>query len=82
MSQLKKCFKDRGHAVDHESINLQEDISYKEHPVRILDEAEHRTRKNSVKFLKVQWSHHSDKEATWEREDQLRSEYPSFFTSS
>jgi ribonuclease HI len=82
VSQLKKCFKDPGRAVDHESIDLQEDLSYKEHPVRILDEAERRTRNNSVKFLKVQWSHHSDKEATWEREDQLRSEYPSFFSSS
>ena len=82
VSQLKKCFKDPDRAVDHESIDLQEDLSYKEHPVRILDEAERRTRNNSVKFLKVQWSHHSDKEATWEREDQLRSEYPSFFSSS
>nr|XP_051209200.1 uncharacterized protein LOC127326371 [Lolium perenne] len=81
-SQLKKCFKDPDRAVDHESIDLQEDLSYKEHPVRILDEAERRTRNNSVKFLKVQWSHHSDKEATWEREDQLHSEYPSFFSSS
>ncbi|XP_071683463.1 uncharacterized protein [Lolium perenne] len=72
VSQLKKCFKDPCRAVDHESIDLQEDLSYKEHPVRILDEAEHRTRNNSVKFLKVHWSHHSDKEATWEREDQLR----------
>ena len=82
VSQLKKCFKDPDRAVDHESIDLQEDLTYKEHPVRILDEAERRTRNNSVKFLKVQWSHHSDKEATWECEDQLRSEYPSFFSSS
>jgi hypothetical protein len=82
VSQLKKCFKDPDRAVDHESIDLQEDLSYKEHPVRILDEAERRTRNNSVKFFKVQWSHHSDKEATWEREDQLRSEYPAFFSSS
>ncbi|XP_071677502.1 uncharacterized protein [Lolium perenne] len=82
VSQLKKCFKDPGRAVDHESIDLQEDLSYKEHPVRILDEAEHRTRNNSVKFLKELCSHHSDKEATWEREDQLHSEYPSFFISS
>ncbi|XP_071685230.1 uncharacterized protein [Lolium perenne] len=53
VSQLKKCFKDPGRAVDHESIDLQEDLSYKEHPVRILDEAERRTRNNSVKFLKL-----------------------------
>jgi hypothetical protein len=81
VSQLKKCFKDPGRTVDHESIDLQDDLKYKEYPVRILDEAERRTRNKSVKFLKVQWSHHSENEATWEREDQLRSEYPSLFTS-
>jgi hypothetical protein len=81
VSQLKKCFKDPGRAVDHETIDLREDLSYQEHPIRILDEAERKTRNKSVKFFKVQWSNHSDKEATWEREDLLRSEYPTLFTS-
>jgi hypothetical protein len=81
VSQLKQCFKDPGRTVDHESIDLQEDLSYQEHPVRILDEAERKTRNKTVKFFKVQWSHHSEKEATWEREDLLRSEYPALFTS-
>ena len=44
VSQLKKCFKDPGRGLDHETIELQEDLSYEEHPVRILDEAERRTR--------------------------------------
>jgi hypothetical protein len=25
----------------------------------------------------VQWSHHSEDEATWEREDELKEEFPS-----
>jgi hypothetical protein len=29
-------------------------------------------------FFKVQWSHHSEQEATWETEDFLRSKYPEF----
>ncbi len=45
--------------------------------LRILDEAERRTRQKTIKFLKVQWSNHSEDEATWEREDYLRKEYPS-----
>ena len=53
-------------------LELQQDLSYKEHPVRILDQAERRTRQKAIKFLKVQWSHHSEDEATWEREDRLR----------
>ena len=81
VSQLKQCFKDPGRGVDHSTIELKEDLTYQEHPIAILDEAERKTRNKSVKFLKVQWSHHSDKEATWEREDLLRSEYPALFTS-
>ena len=63
-----------------ETLDVQEDLTYREHPVRILDEAERRTRNRSIKFLKVQWSNHSVDEATWEREDCLRADYPSFFT--
>jgi hypothetical protein len=68
--------------VDHEVLELREDLSYPEHPIRILDQAERRTRQKSIKFLKVQWSNHSEDEATWEREDRLCEEYPAFFQSS
>jgi hypothetical protein len=63
-------------------LQLQDDLSYKEHPIRILDEAERRTRQKTIKFLKVQWSNHSEDEATWEREDHLRQEYPELFPST
>jgi hypothetical protein len=32
----------------------------------------------TICFFKVQWSHHSEQEATWETEDFLRSKYPEF----
>ena len=65
--------------MDHETLDLQDNLTYREYPVRILDQAERTTRRQNIKFLKVQWSHHSEKEATWEREDRLRLEYPTFF---
>ena len=55
VSQLRRCFKDPIRAVDHEVLELQQDLSYKEHPVRILDQAERRTRQKAIKFLNVQW---------------------------
>ena len=79
VSQLRRCFADPIRGVDHEMLDLQDNLSYREYPVRILDQAEHTTRRHNIKFLKVQWSHHSEKEATWEREDRLRLEYPTFF---
>ena len=53
VSQLRRCFKDPIRAVDHEVLELQQDLSYKEHPVRILDQAERRTRQKAIKFLKA-----------------------------
>ena len=82
VSQLRRCFKEASRTVDHEMLDLKEDLSYREHPVRILDEAERRTRQKVTKFYKVQWSHHSEDEATWEREDHFRKEYPSLFSST
>ena len=79
VSQLRRCFKDPIREVDHKTLDLQENLSYREYPVCILDEAERTTRRQKIKFLKVQWSNHSEKEATWEREDRLRVEYPTLF---
>ena len=79
VSQLKQCFKQPEQAVDLGDIKLSPDLSYPERPVRVLETSEHKTRNKTVKFMKVQWSHHSEKEATWEREDRLRSEYPELF---
>jgi hypothetical protein len=40
VSQLRRCFKDPIRAVDHEILELQEDLSYQEYPIHILDQAE------------------------------------------
>jgi hypothetical protein len=29
-----------------------------------------------IKMCKVQWSHHGEDEATWEREEELRIDFP------
>ena len=50
--QLRRCFKDPIRVVDHDMLELQQDLSYKEHPVRILDQPERKTRRKVTKFLK------------------------------
>jgi hypothetical protein len=86
VSQLQKClqvpdkpevFKD----IDHCSIDLNQDLTYLERPLRILEETVRVTRRRKIKFFKVQLSNHSEEEATWEREDYLRSEFPYLFSS-
>jgi hypothetical protein len=65
--------------VLHEpEIEIEPDLSYQEYPVKVLDQKERSTRARSIRMYKVQWSHHSVEEATWETEDFLRSRFPDF----
>src|SRR4051812_35093871 len=82
VSQLRLWFKDPIREVEHETLDLQADLSYREYPVHILDPAKRAIRCQKIKFLKVQWSHHYEKEATWEREDRLHAEYPTFLPTT
>jgi hypothetical protein len=60
--------------------NVNEDLTYSEYPVRILETSRRITRSKAINMCKVQWSHHSKDEATWEREDELRAEFPQLFS--
>jgi hypothetical protein len=60
------------------ALEIEPDLSYQEHPIKVLDQNERSTRARSIWMYKVQWSHHSVEEATWENEDFLRSRYPNF----
>jgi hypothetical protein len=57
---------------------LEADLSYPEHPIKILDQKDRVTIRKTIKFFKIQWSNHSKEEATWETKDFLRSCHPDF----
>jgi hypothetical protein len=62
-----------------EDLNAKEDLSYREYPVKILETSERVTWNKRIKRCKVQWSHHTEEEATWERKLGLKAEFLSFF---
>ena len=76
VSQLKKCLRVPNEAMEIEGLPLQPDLTYVEHPIKILDEKERVTRNSVVKFYKVQWQNHLEDEATWEHESYLLKHYP------
>ncbi|KAK1646181.1 hypothetical protein QYE76_063986 [Lolium multiflorum] len=67
--------------IDHRSVDINTDLTYREVPIRILEEAYRTTRTRSIKFLKIQWSNHTEDEATWEREEDMKKEYPDLFST-
>ena len=52
-SELKKCLRVLDEVVEIEGLPLHPDLTYIEHPVKILDEKQRVTRNNVVKFYKV-----------------------------
>jgi hypothetical protein len=52
---------------------LKADLTYLKHTIKILDQKDRVIRHNAIKFFKLQWSNHSEEEATWESEGILRS---------
>jgi hypothetical protein len=65
-----------------EYLDLGGDLTYSERPIKILDSTERVTRSKAIKMCKVQWSHHTEDEATRECEEELRADYSELFPSA
>jgi hypothetical protein len=64
-----------------EELELREDLTYTERPIEILETAERVTCRRIIRMCKVQWSHHTEDKATWELEEELKSDYPNLFSN-
>ncbi|WVZ89557.1 hypothetical protein U9M48_035941 [Paspalum notatum var. saurae] len=58
-----------------DELNVRDDLTYTEYPNQNFGNGERELPK------RVKWSHHTAEEATWEREDDLRADYPELFAS-
>jgi hypothetical protein len=76
VSQLRKCLRVLEELIPLQELTVGEDLTYQEYPVKISDTSEKVTQNNRYKMYKVQCSNHTEEEATWEKEDQLKAEFP------
>jgi hypothetical protein len=67
VSQLKKCLRVPVEQLPMEDLNAKKYLSYQEYHAKILETSKRVTRNKRIKMCKVQWSHHTEEEATWER---------------
>jgi hypothetical protein len=79
-SQLKKCLRMLEEQIPMEDLDAKEDLSYQEYPIKVLETSKRVMRNKRIKMCKVQWSHHTEEEATWKKEEKLKAEFPSFFS--
>ncbi|KAH9671844.1 Endonuclease [Citrus sinensis] len=68
VSVLRKYIADPLHVLDYQSIQINEDMSYEEQPIEIVDRNEQVLRNRVIPLVKVRWMNHSIEEAIWERE--------------
>ncbi|KAL0409810.1 UNVERIFIED_CONTAM: Transposon Ty3-I Gag-Pol polyprotein [Sesamum radiatum] len=79
VSHLKKYYPDPSHILQLDTVELEEDLSYQERPIRILDKKIQELHNRRIPLVKVLWQNHGVEEATWEREDELRRNHPKLF---
>ena len=64
ISNLRKYIPDSKHVIKYEPLRIQENLSYEEIPIKILDRKEQVLRTKTIPLVKVLWRNHSIEEAT------------------
>ena len=64
VSMLKKYLPDPNYIMELEPLQARKELSYEEYPIRIVDRKEQVLRRRNILYVKVQWSRHSEREAT------------------
>ena len=72
VSMLRKCLSDPDQMVELQTLQVEKDLSYAEHPIKILDVQTRQLRNRALTFLKIQWSRHSEREATRELQSKMK----------
>ncbi|XP_070034602.1 uncharacterized protein [Nicotiana tomentosiformis] len=76
VSILKKLVGDPLAIVPVETIEVNEELSYEEIPVSIIDRQVRKLRNIEIAFVKVLWRNQQVEEATWEAEEEMKKQYP------
>jgi ribosomal protein L21E len=79
VSLLKRFVPSTNCVIEHEPVEIQPDLSFEEHPVRITDRKEKVLRNKVVAIVKVLWRNPKVEEFTWELENEMRDRYPQLF---
>ena len=76
VSQLRKYVPNPDHIVSYGPLQIQQDMSYTEEQMQILDRKEKQLRSKNIPLVKVLWRNQQIEEATWELEEEIRKDYP------
>ena len=79
ISLLKKYIVDQSHIINWDNVQVELEAYFHTEPMCFLDRREIQLQKQIIVQVKVQWKHYSEDEATWEREEIMRQNFPILF---
>ena len=82
VSMLNKYHGDGNYIIHWDSVLLDENLSYEEDPVAILDREVRKSRSRKIASIKVQWKNRPIEESTLKKEADMQEIYPHLFSDS
>ncbi|GKD41395.1 putative reverse transcriptase domain-containing protein [Tanacetum coccineum] len=82
VSNIKKCLAEGDIVVPMDEIQLDDKLHMIEEPIEIVDREVKRLKQSRIPKVKVCWNSQRGPEFTWEREDQIKNNYPHLFMSN
>ena len=79
---MKRYHEDRNYIIRLDSVLLDENLSYEEEPVAILDREVRKLRSKEIASIMVHLKNRLVEESTWENEADMQERYPHLFTNS
>lgn len=67
---------DESHRIHLEDIELDENLTYDQGSISVLDSQVWQLRSKKVASVKVVWQNHQTGESTWESEEETQVRYP------
>ena len=71
VSMMRKYISDSSHVLQLQSVQLNEDLTFKVEPVVIVEFQVHRLRSKAFLMVKVLWKNNYVEEYTWETETKM-----------
>ncbi|XP_027155010.1 uncharacterized protein LOC113755144 [Coffea eugenioides] len=79
VSILRKYHSDPSHMLQPKEVKIDENLSYEEKSVKLLDRKVKELKHKQIPLVKVLWRNHGIEEATWEVEEEIRKKYQELF---
>ena len=79
VSNLKKCLADETLIIPMDEVRIDDKLHFIEEPVEVMDREVTKLKRSHIPIVKIRWDLSRGPEYTWEREDQMKKQYPHLF---